>query len=448
MFGHTFKAILKKLIKNSVIIAVCGIITKIIGAIYRVPLTGMIGAEGIGIYQMVFPVYCILLTLSSTGIPNGIAKLTANGEKKILKKSLIVFGLIGLAGSMAMYFLGGYLSGVQGNMGAEAAYKCLSPSVFLVSLISCFRGYYQGKLNMLPTGISQLIEQAVKLAVGLTFCGLWGKTAAEKACLATLAVTISELAALIFLLLLKREKRDESLPEESLGNLIKTIFPIMLCSFMLPLTKTVDSFLVINLLKEGYETATAKFGLYSGVVESIVALPIAVCYSLAVSGLPLIAKGERGNDKKVLLYTLAMSAVFAVGLVFTANAAIEILYPNLNEEYKILSKNMLKISSLTVILLSMVQAFTSVLIGLNKLYAPSVSLFLGLAVKTILTVILVPIEEIGIYGMVISDIFCYFVATAVNLLYYIIYNKKRKKGNEAYSCGNGRRRRRYVRQRS
>ena len=420
---------MKKLVKNSIILASCGIITKLIGAIYRVPLTAIIGAEGIGIYQMVFPIYCILLTLSSTGIPNGIAKLTASGERKVLRKSLLVFGSIGFLGSLTMFILSGYLAKLQGNALAEMAYKCLSPSIFLVSIISCFRGYYQGKLNMLPTGLSQVIEQIIKLAFGLTLCGFLGKTAAQKASLATLAVTISEIVALAFLLLLKRDKADRNLQEESYLRLIKTIFPIMLCSIMLPLTKSVDSFLVVNLLQDDFTVATAKFGLYSGVVESITALPVAVCYSVAVSGLPIIAKGDKGNAKKVLLYTAVMSVVFAIFVYFAAGLAINILYPKLTAEFKLLSTNLLKISSLSVIFLSLVQAFSAVMIGLNKLYVPSFALFFGLITKTIFTLVLVPNVKIGVYGSAISDIFCYFVATIVFLLYYIVYTNRQKYGH-------------------
>ncbi len=425
---------MKKLIKNSIILALCGIVTKLIGAIYRVPLTAIIGAEGIGIYQMVFPNYCILLTLSSTGIPNGIARLTASGEKRVLRKSLLLFGSVGFFGSLTMFVLSGYLAKLQGNALAEMAYKCLSPSIFLVSIISCFRGYYQGKLNMLPTGLSQVIEQIIKLAFGLILCSFFGNTPAEKASLATLAVTISELVALAFLLLLKRDKNDRNLQEESFLMLIKTIFPITLCSIMLPLTKSVDSFLVVNLLKDDFATATAKFGLYSGVVESIIALPVAVCYSIAVSGLPIIAKGENDNAKKVLLYTAVMSVVFAIFVYFASGLAINILYPKLTAEYKALSINLLKISSISVVFLSLVQAFSAVMIGLNKLYVPSFALFFGLITKTVFTLILVPNGKIGIYGSAISDIFCYLVATIVFLLYYIVYTRKGKK-YETNDCG-------------
>ena len=116
---------------------------------------------------MVFPLYSILLTFSSTGVPNGIAKLIASGENpdKVLKKSLKIFVFIGFLGSL---FLGGfsyYIAKLQGNVNATWAYIAIAPSVVAVSVICVYRGYYQGFANMKPTAISQILEQIVNFFV-------------------------------------------------------------------------------------------------------------------------------------------------------------------------------------------------------------------------------------------------------------------------------------------
>ena len=444
---------MKRLIKNAAVLSVGGVIAKIIGAIYRVPLTNILGAEGIGIYQMVFPFYCILLTLSSTGIPAGVAKLTAQGENA-LKKSVVIFGVIGLIGALIMFFGADTIASFQGNAAAAPSYRALSPSVFFVSVLSSFRGYYQGKLNMLPTALSQIIEQIVKLGVGLFLCYSFGVTLADKAALAALAVTASEIVALGYVLTVGREKQAKS---RQVGTklLISTVLPITLCSITLPVSKAVDSFTAVKLIGGGAAEATANYGLYSGVVESIVALPVAVCYSLAVSGLPMVAGtktvGEKSkHTEKMLIYTLVSSAAFSVGVFLSARLAIGFLYPRLSAEQTDTAVNLLKISAPSVIGLSVVQTFSATFIGKGRLHVAPLSLSFGVIVKIVVSFIIVPMDGVGVYGYAISDIFCYFVATGVFLLYSIRDRKtyQRKEMQDAViDSGAGREKRRPVRQR-
>ena len=453
MRGYLVEAVLNRLMKNAAVVAVGGVVAKLIGAIYRVPLTNILGAEGIGIYQMVFPFYCILLTLSSTGIPAGIAKLTAEG-KDALKRSVVIFGVIGLIGTLIMFFGADTIAGLQGNVAAASAYRALSPSVFFVSLLSSLRGYFQGKLNMLPTALSQVIEQIVKLAVGLFLCANFGVTLADKAALAAFSVTLSEIVALIYVLTVRREKRT-SKGQVSAKLLITTVLPITLCSIMLPVSKAVDSFTAVRLIGGGAAEATANYGLYSGVVESIVALPVAVCYSLAVSGLPLIAKskvsGNQGDHtKKILLYTLISGAAFAVFTFLFARFAISFLYPRLSAEHTDTAVTLLRISALSVLGLSLVQSFSAIFIGKGKMRVAPSALFVGVFIKIIITFAIVPMEGVGVYGYAISDIFCYFVATGVFLLYSIRERKTYKKdetANAVIDSGAWRKKRRSFRQR-
>ena len=422
MRGYIVEAVLKKLLKNAAVVAAGGVIAKIIGAVYRIPLTEILGAEGIGIYQMVFPFYCIMLTLSSTGIPNGIAKLTAEGFFA-LKKSIIFFGVIGLIGSFFMFFGATSLAILQGNPNAAAAYRAIAPSVFLVSLLSSLRGYFQGRLNMIPTAVSQITEQVVKLAAGLFLCANFGVTLADKAALAALAVTFSEVFALGYMLLVRRDKNVSGQTVET-KRLLLTVLPVTLTAIALPVSKAVDSFTAVRLIGGAASDATAAYGLYSGVVESVVALPVAVCYSLAVSGIPLIAKHKKDGSQdeqtnRILLYTVIFGLLSTAMVYFAAPLIIKTLYPRLSDNQSVTAVRLLKISAPSVIWLSLVQSFSAVFIGKGKMHVAPVGLFAGVISKIIATLILVPISGVGVYGYAISDIFCYFVATAVFLLYSI-----------------------------
>ena len=158
-----------KLLYGALTISIGAFIAKVLGAFYRIPLTNIIGVESLGLYQMIFPLYCVLLTISSTGIPNSLAKLIAEGNnpKSVLSTSLKIFTLLGGLGSIFMLVLGYPIAFLQGDFRAGLGYILLSPSVIIVSVLSCFRGYFQGQSNMKPTAISQVVEQFVKLCFGL-----------------------------------------------------------------------------------------------------------------------------------------------------------------------------------------------------------------------------------------------------------------------------------------
>lgn len=150
-----------------------GFIAKLIGALYRIPLTNLIGGYGMGLYQMVYPFYCLLLTVSATGIPSSIAKMTAEkrargiSDKGVLKSALILFLSIGAVGALLMTALAPVLSRAQDYPDLKSGYIALAPSVFLVSAISVFRGWFQGENKMFPTALSEVTEQVVKVGLGL-----------------------------------------------------------------------------------------------------------------------------------------------------------------------------------------------------------------------------------------------------------------------------------------
>ncbi len=429
---------MKKLMRNAAVLAAGGLFSKALGALYRIPLTNILGAEGIGVYQMVFPFYTVLLTLSSTGIPSGLSRLTADGKVDALKRSIAFFGSLGLLGSVVMFFGAQAISSLQGNIAAAGAYRALSPSVAAVSLISCFRGYFQGKFKTFPTALSQVVEQLVKLAFGLFVCYNFGSTAAEKAAFAALAVTVSELFALLLLVFFRREKTVGA-TAPSVKALCRAVFPITLSSIMLPLSKTADGFISLNLMGGGAK-ATAMLGLYGGVVESVVSLPVSLCYALAVSGIPFIAKGGEKNGAKVIKYTLFLSVILAALTFVFSELIINILYPKLTPNETITAVNLLKISSLSVIGLSLTQAFSATFIGKGRLFVSPICLGAGVIAKIASTFLLVSGARLNVYGCAFSDIICYLVASFSFLLYIIkeysikkkVDSPKDEKENEAF----------------
>lgn len=424
-----------QMIKGASIIAIGGLITKILGAFYRIPLTSVLGAEGLAVYQTVFPIYCILLTFSSTGVPTAIAKLISSGygERVVLKKSLSLFVPLGFLGSLLMILLSFPLATLQGNALATLSYLTLAPAVVCVSVISCLRGYFQGKMNMTPTAISQITEQAVKLAVGLFLCTSVKGSPAVLGALACASVTISEVVALAYLYVLfkRREKPRVSTYFLSFKRLIATLLPIVISSLLLPLARAFDSFTIVNLLKKYTLHAHSLYGIYTGSVESVSGVPVAVCYGIAVAVLPTISKkiaekdfaSVRENIIKSFALTLFFSTTFGLFLFLFSPIITKILFSKLSPHLSTVTTRLLSLSFFTVIGLSTVQTLTSCLVAIGKPYAPCVFLSIGLLAKFILQIYLLKIPYLNIFGSLYSDIACYFVAVFLNLLYIITISR-------------------------
>jgi stage V sporulation protein B len=196
-------------VRGAAVLSIGGIITKLCGAIYRIPLTNALGSAGMGMYQLVFPFYTLLLAASSAGIPSAISRLIAErlkmndekGAKKIFHTALAALSLAGLALSLAMYFTAENIAAFQGNIAAADSYRLIAPAIFLVSVISVIRGYFQGRLVMLPTALSQIVEQGVKIVFTLTVAVAFLPDVLKAVGFAVLGVTVSEAAALLFLIL-------------------------------------------------------------------------------------------------------------------------------------------------------------------------------------------------------------------------------------------------------
>lgn len=430
------------LIKGASILAIGGLLTKILGAFYRIPLTSLLKSEGLGVYQTAFPVYCLLLTFSSTGVPSAIAKLVSSGygQSGVLKKSLSLFIPIGLLGSLLMSVFSYKIASMQGNESATLAYILLSPSVFLVSIISCLRGYFQGKLNMLPTAISQITEQAVKLAVGLLLCFFIDGSPKLKGGLACLAVTVGEAVTLIYLFI--RFKLDGKPRGNtfilSYKRLIATLIPISLSTLILPIARVFDSFTIVNFLSKYSSNATSLYGIYTGSVESVVSVPVAVCYGVAVSVLPQIAKALKNDDfikiksdfLKAFSLTLFLSCIAGITLFFFSPLVTKILFSSLSQSEKLITSSLLSLSFFTIVGLSLLQTLNSCLIAIGKPLAPCVFLGIGVIVKFVTQVFLLKNPYFNIFGVIYSDMACYFVAVFLNLLYIIYILYKESVGDE------------------
>ena len=456
-------------LKGAAVIAAGGFIAKLIGALYRIPLTNLIGAEGMGMYQLVYPFYCLLLTVSATGIPSSIAKLAAErrssgrSDLPVLKSALILFLGIGGVGTLLMMALSPLLSGAQGSPELKSGYLALAPSVLLVSGISVFRGWFQGRNNMFPTAFSEVLEQIVKVGLGLLLAYVYRSDVRKAVTLILLSVSVSEAAALLLMLLLYRRARNRSevLNEGgrvSMKSVLRLSIPVTLSAALLPFSALLDSVIVVRLLKGYTDQAVTLYGLFSGGAVTIVNLPVSICYGIAAASVPAVSAagaaeragtdrslaetGKKGRSARsrvvyALLVTLAASIPCALGLYFFARPAVRIIFRALAPSESEVLVRLVRVFAVSAVTLSCTQTLSACLTGLGKPKYAAFSMGIAVLVKTALNFALVSRPEISVYGAAIAADVCYLVAFALDLVYNLSVTRSGKKDGNRRGQENG-----------
>lgn len=433
----------KGFIKGAVILIAFNLIGKIFGAIYRIPLANLLGTEGIGKYQLVFPLYSLLLAISVSGIPIAISKIVAefnskgqHGDaKRLLKLSIFYLFLVSLFCFVIVLFCAKFIAGIQGNPNIYFCYYGIAPAILFVGVLSVFRGYFQGNLKMLPTAISGFIEQLGKLIFGLFFATkLISKGVNFGVLGALIGISISELLSLIFLVVYyvfySRKNGNNQVAILGKKDISKQLFvtalPITLGGLASPITSIIDSLLVVNLLIfTGFESniATSLLGLQSGIVDPLINIPIVIAVSISSSLLPSLAsENAKGNSEEVknlvekaFQITLSVSIVCAICFVIFGKQILSFLYGGtLRYEEINTAVKLLFLGGVNLIFLSLVQVTTGVLQGLGKQNLAVKSLLIGSGIKIVLTITLVSFKSINILGAMMSGGVSYFVVFLIN----------------------------------
>ncbi|MBQ8885070.1 MAG: polysaccharide biosynthesis protein [Clostridia bacterium] len=439
-------------LKGAATIAVGGFLAKLIGALYRIPLTNLIGGYGMGLYQMVYPFYCLLLTVSATGIPSSIAKLTAEkralgeSDEPIFKSALKLFLLIGGAGTFLMLLLAPVLSAMQGSLEVRNGYFALAPSVFLVSAISVLRGWFQGRKDMRPTALSEVFEQLVKVGFGLMFAYLYRGYPVKAVSFLLLSVTFSELAALLLLFFLYKRTPQPYAGLKNAGafpakKVLALSIPVTLSSAILPLSGLIESVLIVRLLKGYSENAVALYGLFSGGAVTIINLPVSIAYGIAAASVPAVSAAfakeregqQTGARRRVLLslgLTAALGAVSALGLFLFAAPAVKMIFRSLSAGETDTLVRLVKLLSVSALLLSCTQTLSACLTGLGKPKFAAISMSVAVAFRLALDFLLVSRPKISVYGAAIAADVCYLVAFALDLVYNLIITKRSERADD------------------
>ena len=420
-----------KFIKSAAVMTIGFMFAKAIGAFYRISLTGILGSYGIGLYQMAYPLFLLFLTFTSAGIPLAISRViaaeSARGRETTgqMKTALRLFALVGLIGAGLMCVTAVFMSRIQQDTNLTACYLALAPSVFLCALVSVLRGYFQGKNNMIPTALSEIVEQAVKAGFGFFAAQAVGDPV-KGAVFALLGVSISELAALAYLLQKYRgERKIKSLRKIKAPTLLYSVLPAMAAASLLPLSRTIDSIVVVRLMARYTGRAVALYGLFTGSVMSLIDLPASLTGGIVAAAIPLVSssdsKGNREEAKKnaalALLFTFAVSVPCALFLFFFASPVVKLLYASLPASDISTVIALVRLSSVSAVSLSAVNTLAASLTGMGRAKHAATAMLVAILVKFVLQMLLVSNPVLSVGGAAIASNVCYLVAFFLDSLY-------------------------------
>lgn len=424
-------------IKNTIILSVCMLVTKFIGAIYRIPLSNILGTEGIGIYQMVFPVYSLFLVFITGAMPTYIAqKVSIYRAKndyasidKLIKNALLLCIIIAVFFAMLLIIFSKSISYIQGNDKAYLGYVTVAISILFSAVTCVYRGYFQGMEKMVPNALSGILEQLVKLVIGLSLTYIlkgYGLSYAVSG--AFLGVLFSEVVTFIFMFIVYNKK---GIKEKSYFNFqfTKDIFfqflPLSLSSLILPLSATLDSFLVVNLLSKNFSIniSTSLYGIATGMVNPFINFPILLCGTLSTAFLPALTYNiaQNKNVSNLTSGTYFFLWLFCVpcafGIMALAPNIINMFFPAIEEAYYNVSVFYLIVSSFNIIWLSVFQISTSILNSYGFFNKPLISQIIGFSLKIIVLVILILNPNINILALCFSTAICNIASCLINLYF-------------------------------
>ncbi len=421
---------------GAIILMIANAISKILGAVFKIPLTYILNEEGMAVFNIAFEVYIMFLSFIISGLPFAISKLVAesnsrgeNGRTyKTVTVSAILLTIIGIAGSILLYIAAPFFALAMKEEKAVYAIQMISPSIFFVALGTAYKSYYQGVSNMIPPAISQVVESAAKLLVGYYLAVQFAKFGVEKTSGgAIMGVTAGEIIATAILMgayfIEKRKiyiKSESTKTKEILSELMSVALPLLCASVVTNAVNVADTTMIRSrLLDGGFKGDEARFlyGAYTGYALTVFHLPVGILATLGVSILPVIAgafavknmkKAQTAADIGIRLAVI-LSIPCGVVMYTLSSEILTLLFHNTA------SADMLKLVAPCVIMMCVVQITSSILQSAGKIMTPFFFALIGSAIKIALGYYLIAMPEINIYGSAISANVAYTVVMILNL---------------------------------
>jgi len=435
-------------LKGALILTFAGIIVKVIGSVNRILLSRLLGGEGIGLYQMAYPIYLLALSVSSAGIPVAISIIVAEkiamsdfrGANRVFRISLKLLGITGIIFTFLLYFGAGWLIEHHFVRDARAYYAivALAPAIFFVTVLSSYRGYFQGLQMMTPTAVSQIFEQLLRVITMIALAYYLLPLGLEYAAAgASFGAVPGALIGLLVLMYFYYQNRTElktkisnqlNIQQESslkiISRIVKLALPVSLANIMLPVVASIDLFIVPARLEiAGYTVAQATelFGYLTGMAIALINLPTILTASLAASLVPAVSEAFTLQNHQRIYQRTAMAMRIAnlitipsfVGMYLLAMPISQMLYGTPNAGMPI------AILSIGIVLLGIHQVSTGVLQGLGHTTIPLLNMIIAAIVKIVMSWTLTAIPSLGIQGAAWATNADFGVAALLNM--YFVY---------------------------
>ncbi len=435
----------KSFLGGAAILAVAGLICKVIGAVYKIPLRNMIGARAMGIYTTVYPIYTFLLVFSTSGIPTAISKLVAEERSKgnyanahkVFLTSLKLLLLIGGITTLLM-FAGSPLIAKVLEIDSAEPIMAIAFSLLFVSLLSAYRGYYQGMQNMVPTAVTQLIEQLIKLIAGFYFAFAWSDNGPAMAAAGALfGITISELAAFVTIFFMYQKNKKNILnafektnnEHKATKRLLAIAIPITIGGAIKPLVDAIDSVMARSTLEGmnmfSLDQIDELWAFLKNDCGTLINMPSVITVALAMALVPAISEALmlKDNNREVnristtgIKLSVVIGLPCSIGLFALAEEILSLLYSYDTSAQLATAGSFMMILAIGVLLLSIIQTSASILQGVGKVTLPVITLAIGMAVKILMNIFLIPIPALNIYAVPIGTVTCYLITAVLDIL--------------------------------
>ena len=440
-----------KFLKGTLILTVSSIVVKVIGSLNWIILSRVLGGEGIGLYQMGFPIYLMAITLSSAGIPVAISIITAEklaqkdflGAKRVFNVSLRLLFVTGLVFASALFFGAHWLIDNHWIRDSRAYYSiiALAPAVFFVTFLASFRGYLQGSQIMTPTAASEIVEQLMRVVTMIVFANMFMPHGlAYAAGGASMGAGVGAFCALLVLMWFYgrlKQKLKADLQQQNplatresaraiISRLLRLALPVSMSSLMLPVVANLDLLIVPQRLEAAgfhISQATEFFGYLTGMAVPLINLATIFTAAMTISLVPAISESRALNDvfgiraktRTAFRVALIITCPCFVGMYFLAEKIAALIYNAPG------AADAIQTMSVGILLLGLHQISTGILQGLGRTSIPVINMILAAAVKVFLSWTLTAIPTLGIKGAAMATVVDFGLAAVLNMIFIYKY---------------------------
>lgn len=429
-------------VSGALILMIANAISKILGAVLKIPLTYIMHEEGMAIYNTAFSVYIMLLSLVTSGVPFAVTKLSAgeiangrqNRSKSIVVYATVILSTAGLVGSFIMWFGADFFALAMKEQHASPAIRAIAPSVFFVALGAASKSGFQGRNDMVPTAVSQCIEAFVKLIAGYFLARYFVVFGVDMAASGAAAgVMIGEAVATAILVIwyfksLSKTQYERGRCKKTITDIGSLALPVLLMSVTGSALALIDTSLIrASLIRAGLTESVARrlYGAYTGYAMTVLNLPTGFLATIGISIIPVISgavatsnrRRVRSVSRKGLLLSFLCGIIMTAIIALMGDVILQILFHNTS------SAALLKISAPSVLFICVMQLSGAILQAMGCMGRVFISSLAVGVIKLLSAVFLVSIPSINIYGAAIGSDVAYFVGMTLNLL-FISYRLK------------------------